>query len=48
MVIGTHTSENEQNYLMIANVRLPTDDTQVEWQSANPDGRRGREDVLDG
>ena len=30
MVLGTHTSEGEQNYLMLAEVQLPTADTETE------------------
>nr|VDD48698.1 unnamed protein product [Brassica oleracea] len=30
MILGTHTSENEPNYLMIAQVQLPLDDTESE------------------
>lgn len=30
LIIGTHTSDHEQNHLMIANVRLPRDDAVVD------------------
>mmetsp|Transcript_6647 Transcript_6647/g.10055 ORF Transcript_6647/g.10055 Transcript_6647/m.10055 type:complete len:427 (-) Transcript_6647:164-1444(-) len=30
LIIGTHTSDKEQNYLMIASARLPSDDTRVD------------------
>ena len=30
MVLGTHTSEGEQNYLMLAEVQLPTQDAETE------------------
>ncbi len=30
LILGTHTSDAEQNYLMIAEVKLPLDDTPVE------------------
>jgi WD40 repeat protein len=30
LILGTHTSDAEQNYLMIAEVRLPLDDAQVD------------------
>jgi len=30
LILGTHTSDAEQNYLMIAEVKLPLDDTAVE------------------
>eukprot|EP00002_Diphylleia_rotans_P038977 TRINITY_DN8936_c0_g1_i1.p1 TRINITY_DN8936_c0_g1~~TRINITY_DN8936_c0_g1_i1.p1 ORF type:complete len:418 (-),score=98.49 TRINITY_DN8936_c0_g1_i1:340-1593(-) len=29
-VLGTHTSDNEQNYLIIADVKLPEEDTEVD------------------
>lgn len=30
LLLGTHTSGNEQNYLMIAEVRLPKEDTEID------------------
>ena len=30
LVLGTHTSEGEQNYLMLAEVALPTADSEAE------------------
>lgn len=30
LILGTHTSENEQNYLMIAEVQLPLEDTEID------------------
>ena len=30
MILGTHTSEGEQNHLMIAEVRLPTEDAAID------------------
>ena len=30
LILGTHTSESEQNYLMIAEVRLPLEDTEID------------------
>src|SRR5689334_1575138 len=30
LILGTHTSDNEQNYLMLAEVRLPTEDTEID------------------
>lgn len=30
LILGTHTSEGEQNYLMIAEVALPTSDSEAE------------------
>ena len=30
MILGTHTSDQEQNYLMVAQVRMPTDDTEID------------------
>lgn len=30
MILGTHTSDNEQNHLMIAEVRVPTENAEIE------------------
>eukprot|EP00850_Spirogloea_muscicola_P010545 SM000062S19931 [mRNA] locus=s62:467898:470924:- [translate_table: standard] len=30
LILGTHTSENEQNYLMLAEVQLPLEDTEID------------------
>lgn len=30
LILGTHTSDNEQNYLMIAEVQLPLEDTELD------------------
>jgi len=30
LILGTHTSDNEQNHLMIAEVRLPLEDTEID------------------
>ena len=30
MLLGTHTSEGEQNYLMLAEVQLPFEDTELD------------------
>ena len=30
MVLGTHTADNEPNYLMIATVRLPNEDAEID------------------
>lgn len=30
VILGTHTSDDEPNYLMIANVRLPTEDAEID------------------
>jgi histone-binding protein RBBP4 len=30
LILGTHTSENEQNYLMLAEVQLPCEDTEMD------------------
>ena len=30
LILGTHTNEGEQNYLMIAEVRLPLEDTEID------------------
>jgi histone-binding protein RBBP4 len=29
LLIGTHTSDNDQNYLQIAEIQLPRDDVEV-------------------
>lgn len=39
LILGTHTSEGEQNYLMIAEVALPTADSEAE--AAQYDEERG-------
>ncbi|KAI9358326.1 WD40-repeat-containing domain protein [Zopfochytrium polystomum] len=39
MILGTHTSDGEQNYLQIASVQLPRDD--VEHDAKNYDEERG-------
>ena len=39
LILGTHTSEGEQNYLMIAEVALPTVDSEAE--AAQYDEERG-------
>ncbi|KAJ3434182.1 histone-binding protein msi1 [Anaeramoeba flamelloides] len=35
LILGTHTSEMEQNYLMVASVKLPSDKDKVESQEYN-------------
>ncbi len=30
LLLGTHTSGTEQNYLMVADVRLPLEDTEID------------------
>ena len=30
VVLGTHTNEGEQNYLMLGEVRLPNEDTEID------------------
>jgi len=37
MLLGTHTSENEQNYLMLAHVHLPSEDANIDIRKY-PDG----------
>ena len=39
LVLGTHTSEGEQNYLMLAEVSVPLSDTEAE--ARNYDEERG-------
>lgn len=34
LILGTHTSENEPNYLMIAQVKLPLDDPQNDQEGS--------------
>jgi len=44
LLLGTHTSDNEQNYLMIAEVQLPLEDTEVDaraYEADQPDGSGG-------
>jgi hypothetical protein len=41
LIIGTHTSDSERNYLMIAKVRMPIDDTEVEMKQYD-DHRGGK------
>lgn len=38
LILGTHTSDNEQNHLMIAEVRLPLEDTEIDARSYNGSG----------
>lgn len=42
MLIGTHTSDNDQNYLQIAQVQLPSDSTPIDTRKF--DDERGGED----
>ena len=35
MILGTHTSGEEQDYLMIANVRLPSEDAEIDARKYN-------------
>ncbi|KAJ1919959.1 Histone acetyltransferase type B subunit 2 [Mycoemilia scoparia] len=37
VLLGTHTSDNEQNYLQIAQVQMPRDDIALEKRKLNPD-----------
>eukprot|EP00899_Mesostigma_viride_P008660 jgi/Mesvir1/17796/Mv12901-RA.1 len=42
LILGTHTSDNEQNYLMIAEVQLPLEDTETDArQYDNEKGEMG-------
>jgi histone-binding protein RBBP4 len=34
LILGTHTSEGEQNHLMIAEVELPLEDTELDNRCA--------------
>ncbi|KAJ2160904.1 Histone acetyltransferase type B subunit 2 [Coemansia sp. RSA 552] len=37
LLLGTHTSDNEQNYLQIAQVQVPRDDVSPDQHKMNPD-----------
>ncbi|KAJ1674115.1 Histone acetyltransferase type B subunit 2 [Spiromyces aspiralis] len=37
LLLGTHTSDNEQNYLKIAHIQMPRDDVSLEKRKLNPD-----------
>lgn len=37
MLLGTHTSDSEQNYLQIANIRVPRSDTAIKEESYDQD-----------
>lgn len=38
LILGTHTSDNERNYLMIAEVRLPVEETEIDARAySKPD-----------
>ena len=41
LLLGTHTSDSEQNHLMLARVRLPLDDEAVEAKEYSPMGEVG-------
>eukprot|EP00744_Colponema_vietnamica_P005236 GILI01007690.1.p1 GENE.GILI01007690.1~~GILI01007690.1.p1 ORF type:complete len:422 (+),score=134.33 GILI01007690.1:54-1319(+) len=41
MILGTHTSDNEQNYLMIAEAKLPSEDTEVDVKKYMDDKESG-------
>ncbi|KAL0489096.1 histone-binding protein rbbD [Acrasis kona] len=38
VILGTHTSQAEQNYLMIAEVRLPNDENELDYRKYNASG----------
>ena len=42
LVLGTHTSENEQNYLMIAEVTLPLEDSELDTREYNEEKKEVR------
>ncbi|XP_064963847.1 WD-40 repeat-containing protein MSI1-like [Musa acuminata AAA Group] len=46
MILGTHTSDDEPNYLMLAEVRLPLED--AEYDARQFDGERGDADSFGG
>lgn len=39
MVLGTHTSDNYQNHLMIAEVKLPLEDTEIDARKYDDDSQ---------
>ena len=41
LILGTHTSENEQNYLMRAEVQLPLEDADVDARGGDDKGEVG-------
>eukprot|EP00741_Cyanophora_paradoxa_P004532 tig00000808_g4401.t1 len=41
LILGTHTSDNEQNYLMIASVIMPTEDAEIDARQYQDDGDVG-------
>lgn len=38
LILGTHTSDNEQNHLMIAEIRIPSEDAEVDASKYNDIG----------
>jgi hypothetical protein len=45
LVLGTHTSENEQNYLMIAEVTLPLEDSELDAREYDEEKKEVRASV---
>eukprot|EP01091_Cochliopodium_minus_P020486 TRINITY_DN8982_c0_g1_i1.p1 TRINITY_DN8982_c0_g1~~TRINITY_DN8982_c0_g1_i1.p1 ORF type:complete len:419 (+),score=125.98 TRINITY_DN8982_c0_g1_i1:455-1711(+) len=41
LIIGTHTSDNEQNYLMVADVRIPTEEAPLNPKYEDNKGENG-------
>ena len=41
LVLGTHTSDNDQNYLQIAEVKMPTMDVELKAPLADADDAKG-------
>ena len=41
LLLGTHTSDNEQNHLMIANVKLPREDVDIDCRQYDDDSSAG-------
>ena len=39
LILGTHTSDSEQNYLMVADVRLPSEDTEIDARKYDEDSQ---------
>lgn len=38
LILGTHTSDNEQNHLMIAEIRIPSENAEVDASKYNDIG----------
>jgi histone-binding protein RBBP4 len=45
LILGTHTSDNEQNHLMIAEARLPLEDTDIDARQYKSSGNNSASDL---